>query len=644
MLDHSPKTLTCASCGAPLDYDGHSTFVQCKFCKTTSVMPGARENQAQLTPGLLAEIRTLAEGGNMLEAVRRFREATGVDLKTAKSSVEMLVSGRVMVASQVISGPLTAEQTGQILEQVQELLRADNKVEAIRRYREATDVSMVKSRDVVERVEAALKGLPPPQPLEIPGQLSPYQPVSPVRHRSWFGLILTLGIFLFVAGLLSLIFFLPGGPFNSMMISNGPAILAESGLGETSLAGVFYHVNDESYRVAMLDPTSGKIRWKADPLPGQGYASAMILVDELVIVASESDLLGFRVEDGSPAWHTILPDRLNYSDQAILAVSGRVITNTADQSIQAYEAATGRLVWDRRLSGYDRSLRLVGGSLLVIDYLGEDYTYNFIFLDPLDGQEQRVITPTCSTDEYSVSSVDPDTGLLFDPEENAIYLVYDSTPGCIQKIDLGSGQPAWQTLDEEWYNFSSGFHGFLTEEHLFFGTGNRLVAVDKQTGSLEVLMEDDENDLLPLAETDGTLVVRLRRTRGTEKFELRGLDAARGSMLWRVDMGDASPIDPPDEMVGLIDEGYPGYTWHLGTSGLILVQFQAEPNQMLIQTIDPTDGNLLNEVTIPLKAVSGDFYSVPEVISWRGDLIYLSVDGSLYCINYMTGEVVFHFQ
>ena len=339
MLDHSPKTLTCASCGAPLDYDGHSTFVQCKFCKTTSVMPGARENQAQLTPGLLAEIRTLAEGGNMLEAVRRFREATGVDLKTAKSSVEMLVSGRVMVASQVISGPLTAEQTGQILEQVQELLRADNKVEAIRRYREATDVSMVKSRDVVERVEAALKGLPPPQPLEIPGQLSPYQPASSARHRSWFGLILTLGIFLFVAGLLSLIFFLPGGPFNSMMISNGPAILAESGLGETSLAGVFYHVNDESYRVAMLDPTSGKIRWKADPLPGQGYASAMILVDELVIVASESDLLGFRVEDGSPAWHTILPDRLNYSDQAILAVSGRVITNTADQSIQAYEAA-----------------------------------------------------------------------------------------------------------------------------------------------------------------------------------------------------------------------------------------------------------------------------------------------------------------
>jgi outer membrane protein assembly factor BamB len=281
---------------------------------------------------------------------------------------------------------------------------------------------------------------------------------------------------------------------------------------------------------------------------------------------------------------------------------------------------------------------------MVFDYTGDNYTYSLIFLDPVDGREQRILTPTCPTDEFSSATVDPDSGFLYDEGENSVYLVYDSSPGCIQRLDLASGQPAWQTLDEEWYSFSSGFYGFLTDENLFYSTGNRLVAVEKITGSLEVLMSDEENDLFPLAEADGTLIVRLRRTRGSEKFELRGLDAESGSMLWQKDMGEAKPIDPPDEMAGLIDEGYSGYTWHLGTSGLILVQFQAAPNQLIIQSIDPTDGSQVDEMTIPLKAVSGDFYSVPKVISWKGDLIYMALDGKIYCINYMTGEVVFHFQ
>ncbi len=115
-------------------------------------------------------------------------------------------------------------------------------------------------------------------------------------------------------------------------------------------------------------------------------------------------------------------------------------------------------------------------------------------------------------------------------------------------------------------------------------------------------------------------------------------------MLWRQDMGEAKPIDPPDEMVGLIDDGYPGYTWHLGRSGLILVRFQAEPNQLTIQSINSADGSISDKIIVPLKTVSGDFYSVPEIISWQEDLLYLELDGKLYCINLEAGEVVFRFK
>ena len=40
MSDNLPKNLNCPSCGAPLDYDGSSSIVRCKFCKNIALIPG----------------------------------------------------------------------------------------------------------------------------------------------------------------------------------------------------------------------------------------------------------------------------------------------------------------------------------------------------------------------------------------------------------------------------------------------------------------------------------------------------------------------------------------------------------------------------------------------------------------------------
>jgi hypothetical protein len=125
---------------------------------------------------------------------------------------------------------------------------------------------------------------------------------------------------------------------------------------------------------------------------------------------------------------------------------------------------------------------------------------------------------------------------------------------------------------------------------------------------------------------------------------LRGLSLTAGEPAWSIELGTAEPIDPPDEMVGLVDEGSFGWTWHVASSGLTLIRFEAAPNQLVIQSLDPRDGNVSGEITTPLKGVSGDFYSVPQIIAWDGDLVYLSLDGMLYCINIQTGEILFHFQ
>mgnify|MGYP002260397003 CR=1 FL=1 len=78
-------------------------------------------------------------------------------------------------------------------------------------------------------------------------------------------------------------------------------------------------------------------------------------------------------------------------------------------------------------------------------------------------------------------------------------------------------------------------------------------------------------------------------------------------------------------------------------AGLTLIKFQAAPNQMVLDTIQLSDGTVLNEQTIPLSAVSGDFYSVPAVIGWQDNIVYLNVDGVIYAVDIATGKVLFHF-
>jgi len=51
MSENSPKTLSCPSCGAPLDFDGSSSIVLCKFCKTSAILPGVQAGRGMPPAG-----------------------------------------------------------------------------------------------------------------------------------------------------------------------------------------------------------------------------------------------------------------------------------------------------------------------------------------------------------------------------------------------------------------------------------------------------------------------------------------------------------------------------------------------------------------------------------------------------------------
>ncbi len=653
MADNAPKTLNCPSCGAPLEFDGKSSIVRCRFCKNIALIPGLPSAQEATPRASLDEVRRLAQNGNLIEAIRRYRELYGTGLKEAKDAVDALAAGKVVEVHRVFSGPLNAEETSRVLDEVKKFLQAGNKIAALQHYREVSDVSLTQAKDVVDQIEAALTGIPVPPRPEIRGL--PSATHQPVKSRLLAASVTILAILVITGGFLALILFKQGSPFAPRLFAGGPAALVPSGPGTPpDVAAQFYNPDADTRLIGLVDGSTGKLRWQAESLAADGYADAIASGGDLVYVTDGTTLLAYRKSDGSLAWQSQMPDKLNYGDTPLLVTDGRVITLNADESLQGYDAISGNLVWNRRLAGYDSTLRLMGDSLVVLDYTDKTYDYSLIFLDPADGSEQRILMPTCQYNQFSSATLDTDSGLVYVEAENALFLVYDTSFGCVQRLDFATGQMAWQTVAPDSFSFSpEGFNPLITGTTLYFGNGSQLLAVDKRTGTIQTLpnsgtgtttLVNDDYDFVPMALTGDTLIVRARRTRGTERFELWGLNPVSGAQLWQITLQGAAPIEPPNEMAGMVDETNTGWTWRLASSGLILIKFQGNPNQLILDAINPTDGTLLSEQIVALKLVTGDYYTIPTVIGWQNNVIYLSLDSKIYMLDITTGKILIHFQ
>ena len=100
-------------------------------------MPGTDEQE-------LAEIRALAARGNKIEAIKRVRQRTGLGLKEAKDFVEALP------AAGPATLPASIQRSAPDLVEVHALALAGNKIEAIKRYRELTGVGLKEAKDYVD--------------------------------------------------------------------------------------------------------------------------------------------------------------------------------------------------------------------------------------------------------------------------------------------------------------------------------------------------------------------------------------------------------------------------------------------------------------------------------------------------------------
>lgn len=107
------------------------------------------------------ELQNLISAGKKIEAIKVYREIYGVGLKEAKDAVEAMERGQTPPASQ----PELYRQPS--LDQVRELVNAGNKIMAIKVYREIYNVGLKEAKDAVEAMERGQTStnydVPPPR-------------------------------------------------------------------------------------------------------------------------------------------------------------------------------------------------------------------------------------------------------------------------------------------------------------------------------------------------------------------------------------------------------------------------------------------------------------------------------------------------
>ena len=98
------------------------------------------------------QIRSLLERGQKIEAIKRYREETGVGLAEAKEAVEALQAGRtVSCRGRPLSGPDKPRVADWELD-VLRLLQAGKKIQAVKLYRERMGGGLKEAKEAVEAV------------------------------------------------------------------------------------------------------------------------------------------------------------------------------------------------------------------------------------------------------------------------------------------------------------------------------------------------------------------------------------------------------------------------------------------------------------------------------------------------------------
>jgi ribosomal protein L7/L12 len=231
--------LQCPNCGAQVNFAGR-TQTTCSFCrsqlyfsadgiKVSSVLSDLLEGKPAPAAGVdIDQIQQLTRAGKKIEAIKLVREQTGLGLKEARDAVEAIERGET-VALTLRATPAAHGVSGIDLDQINELLLQNKKIEAIKLYREQTGLGLKEARDAIDAIEAT--GWPstpgnPAQAVKSTVYRSPHPKSSVTGLLGCLPMLLFFGLCAGFIMLSSQVAFRAWGPLDQVMkiLNNNPQV------------------------------------------------------------------------------------------------------------------------------------------------------------------------------------------------------------------------------------------------------------------------------------------------------------------------------------------------------------------------------------------------------------------------------------
>jgi len=473
------------------------------------------------------------------------------------------------------------------------------------------------------------------------------------QASGWGRAILAVAVVILAAG--GLVSYLVVRGLDHASLSNITSALTtfRVSLPATTLSGVdnshpdaivyTYDYAKDTRFLSYFDGATRTLRWQTVPLGDDSYRAELATNENYVFAAVQTRVMALDRGTGHTVWEASISDELPYScmRDCLTLMGERVVALSRDGRLYGLDAQGGQVVWTIRLNSTPDHLVVVGDRIAILD--NRDGSGVLSLIDPVNGSEVQTLRPQC-TDPESGFTDDPDLNapILVPPDQKSLVILFGFFSSCVQRWDVATGSMLWNTSMGD-ISFSSGFgpSSMLTSESIYVASGQQLLDVDLADGKWRSLIADPDYEFVPLAETEGILITRAKRTRGTTRFELWGVDTETGRRVWQHPFAGSEPLDEPDRMAGLIDQGESAWTAHLTPAGLAVVQAMAQPHQLTVEMLNPRTGASGGAVAIPLSGINGDFYGVPEVLGWNRDQLWLILDGRMYVVNLNSSNLEF---
>jgi hypothetical protein len=556
-----------------------------------------------------------------------------------------------------------------ILHELMRLVGSGDKTGAIKLYREQFDTSLTQARQAIDALDNG-EGveLPNPAGAALPDVDS--QPVKPPSrysendHRNipqprktnsirrvifilaLVAIILVIGAtgVFFVAQTLSGDVFaalptIPPIQLNPPDLIADPAITLAAGDGppDIVLEGRHYNTDPSTSVLVRISAENGKILWESEPITGKSPSLRDLTSDKVrIYTVIQDQLTAYQASDGKKLWNVTLSDELDYCVKArgiscLKVYKDTLLALCKDGALQAFAASTGKLLWNR-----DDQISLSSGAgiLLIKDQVvafeqNPDRYYSLLLLDPTTGRETGRLT----TDGlYAYNPV------YYDPTGQNIYLVFGSS---VEKWGLQGAKPerVWQATPTDHYasNYSKGL---LTSDSLYINFDNVTSAIDTRKGDIRFTLGLKDYVITPLAAQGDRMLVLAQKTRGTNRYELWGVDTASGNKVWSINFDKNQPAN---DFFGGGSETSPWF-WQLRGINLLITQFKTgsktAPDQIDMQTYQIEDGKKIGDGSATISGSTGySFSGGIDVIGSQGGVFWMVFNSQLFAINPEKGQV-----